>query len=256
MNDVLHINFRAERADWILRLQSMLNKSPAVELRLRAQRSASSCLGEKAGAIATRMMIVEVALNRLENDLAALGEDMRQNPNLPEYIEQGWAYDPKRRQLAYELLTDFDSFLFETRSAYEIIVNFLASFFCNILRRVIPQTRTALNDWVAQNVSPRGGDMSWVDELRRNRNLFAHATAPWPALEIVCKDPLRVNLVLLKENVANLSQPNTYLHADQCIKIHSGFVAIFPILERWLTEEIRHFEAGQPLSQARTTDCP
>ena len=244
MNGVLHLDFRPGRANWILRLMSRLDSSRAAELKRRRRQWASLSLGERAGAVATRMRAVEVVTRRLDNDLVALGEELKQaSPRAVRCIKEGLAYTTRNRDLAYELLVDVDGFLFETRSAYELTVKFVAVFLSRILDRAVPEKMHLLHGFVAHEVSRRGGETSWIDELRTHRNVFVHETAPWPALEIVSIAPLRAELVLLKKNVKDLREPQTYLHIDQCRRMYSGFLATFPILEDWLTAEIRSFEA-------------
>jgi len=68
-----------------------------------------------------------------------------------------------------------DSFIFETRSLYEIVGKFLVTLFEILFDRKITQEE------LKSLLSSQGIDTRWIDELRDARILFFHETAPWLA---------------------------------------------------------------------------
>jgi hypothetical protein len=222
---------------------SRLHASTNSELRSRLGLWANLSLGEKAGAIAAKLSALRIVAHRLDCAIVTVQKELLENTlEVEACIKAGAAYTPRSKDLAYELLIDSDSFLFETRSAYELTAGFVGAFLSAILGKAA-QTKAQLHKVLSQEISFRNGDTSWIDELRNHRNLFVHETAPWPALEILSLVPLKAELVLLKRNVNDLSDPSTYLHMKQCRAIYSGFWATFPILETWLLGEVEKFEA-------------
>ncbi len=79
--------------------------------------------------------------------------------------------------LAFSLIADLDSFLFETRSAYELMVKFIW-----ILLRELGSPKACskmhmLHDVIRSEIAARNGQTAWIDDLRSNRHLFIHETA-------------------------------------------------------------------------------
>ena len=247
MKRVLHFDFRPGEASWILRLMSRLDSSSSPKLRRGRRQWAALSLGESAGAIATRMKLVRLLVRRFDFHLNALSKELSDNiAEVELFREKNRAYTLKKSDLAYRLLIDFDMFIFETRSTYEITAVFIRKFFADVLGRTVPGKLALLSTFIGREISNRGGETSWIEELRQNRNLFIHETSAWLALEVNSLAPLKADLVFVKRNVIGLDYASSHLHIDQCRRIYVGFQSVFPILEDWLLAEIEAVEAGSP----------
>lgn len=87
-------------------------------------------------------------------------------------------------------------------------------------------------------LAERNADVGWLKDLRSSRHLFSHASAPWIALEVTAKSPFGFELLVLKKNVEDLTDPSTYLHIKQCHAIWFGLSSAFEHVHEWLTEQI------------------
>ncbi len=76
----------------------------------------------------------------------------------------------------WETLVDLDGFLFEARSAYEILGKLLIICFAFVLQKKIQEKDV----WDA--VREQGVRIDWIEVLRVHRILFFHNTAPWLAI--------------------------------------------------------------------------
>jgi hypothetical protein len=238
---VLHFNYLPQQADWILRLMSRLaaNASPTTQALLRTW---SHELGEVAGAIATRTRIVDIVTHRVRVGLEAISKELITDlANVETHMNIGAAYTLPDG-LPFALVADLDSFLFETRSTYELMVKFIW-----ILLRELGSPKSGaqvhhMHGVLEAEISARGGNTAWIDELRDNRHFFAHETAGWPALRIASLEPLKVDLVLLRRNVMLLDDPSTYVSLRKFQDIYVGFISAFGPIENWLSFEIDRFK--------------
>ncbi len=138
----------------------------------------------------------------------------------------------RRDDLLWEAVLDLDSFLFEARSAYEILGKLLASCFACVFQRRI------LEEDVWEAVREQGVRTDWVEELRRHRILFFHTTAPWLAVRILSRDPLQLDWIVLKRNVETLDNPEDFLDFARCREIYTGLNETLSAIEFWVEREI------------------
>jgi hypothetical protein len=150
-------------------------------------------------------------------------------------ISGGFAFGPKDKQLPYELLLDMDSFIFETRSLYEITGKFLVALFQILFARII--TESDLQSLLAS----AGIDARWIVELQENRKLFFHQTAPWLAVQMQ-RENMIFDPILLKRQTTSFA-PEDFVSFNTLREIYEGFVDSATELHRYTMEQIRLYEA-------------
>jgi hypothetical protein len=179
--------------------------------------------------------------HRVSVGLEAISTELiRDLANVETHMNIGAAYTLPDG-LPFALVADLDSFLFETRSTYELMVKFIW-----ILLRELGSPKSGakvhhVHGVLEAEISARGGNTAWIGELRNNRHFFAHESAGWPALRIVSLEALKVDPVLLRRNVMLLDDPSTYVMLRTFQGIYAGFIAAISPIEDWLSFEIdRH----------------
>jgi hypothetical protein len=191
------------------------------------------------------LTIVSLIVQRVDARLAEIGNVLRSNRRRIEAcLQAGGAYRLPDRDAAHEAVVDFDSFIFETRSAYEITVSFLERFFTLILGGPLGTgSRKGAHMRVQEALRSRGAQTGWADELREKRHLLIHSRAIWLALEVVDGDPFRFDPVLLTRTVDRIEDDPDRLSVQQCRDLWRDFQNSYGHIEAWLKEEIAAADA-------------
>lgn len=175
-------------------------------------------------------------VRRLNQRVAALRAELSSRSSELETCFAGdYAFRLKDRELPYELLLDMDSFIFESRSLYEIMGKFLVELFRILFGRKI--TEAELKTLLAK----RGIDTRWITELQENRKLFFHETAPWLAVQVT--EDRQFDPIMLKRQTTVLT-PDDFVDFSTLREIYEGFVDSATELHRFVIEQIRHYESG------------
>jgi hypothetical protein len=244
--DFFHINFEPE-ARWLRSIITRLQRSPSTTLRQRLVEWGEAPLLEKVFALATKLEILRTAIDRLDADLLNLWMELENNPREVEACIAGRAAFPLREDLTYQILADVDAFLFELKSAYEIMKIFLKEFFPRILGQQI-------HDRVIEAaIKQEGGDTDWVVFLSEERNLFIHRKAPWIAIEVTSRSPARYDLLILKSNTRDLANPDDYMRLEDYRTIYQGVIDSTRALNQWIIREIERVETNSAYSSPSMT---
>lgn len=209
---VLHLDWSPGlNAFWIHRVLSALHacKSPIlVERRSRWDRDPLEglTLGDVAMAVGTKLTMVPLIIQRVDSRLKDIGKVLQADPSKVEACLRSRAvYRLPDCDAAHEAAIDFDSFIFESRSAYEITVSFLERFFNLILGRALgPRSGKHAAKHVEERLRARGARTEWVNDLRQKRNLLIHARSMWLAFEVRDGQPFRFDPVLLTKSVERI----------------------------------------------------
>jgi hypothetical protein len=230
----LHIKYIPE-GGWVLSIMSRLLNSPNQTLRDAFDRWSATPLKELGLAITTRTDMLGLCIRRLNAHVAELRADLTTNtPKLDACLSGGSAFGTKDKKLPYELLLDMDSFIFETRSLYEITGKFLVSLFQLLFNRVVTESE------LQSLLTIAGIDTRWIAELRENRKLFFHETAPWLAVE-VNRDKMRFDPILLKRHTTTFD-PDHFVSFNSLHEVYDGFVNSVTEIRRYIMEQIRLHE--------------
>jgi len=202
---------------WSARLVHALTSNPA--LKDRASQLQQGPLRELQLAVTTKLKVLQKVVVRFEKHLHELLVVLQgDRARVQRYIgEPNSAYKIGNESLVWEIVLDIDSFLYETRSTYEIFGAFLREFFNRILGETI--TEQALKDTLeAQHIDTR-----WIEELREDRITFFHNTAPWIAADCKGSPNLEIELLILKKDAADFSDPSNYIRLESLRAIYKGF---------------------------------
>jgi hypothetical protein len=232
----LHINYVPENG-WVLTIMSRLLNSPDPQLRRAFQDWSATPLMELGFAITTRMHMLGLCIRRLNDQVSRLRDELSGDlPQVEWSLAKRGAFTLKDKDLPYELLLDMDSFIFETRSLYEIMGKFLAELFRALFGKAVTETD------LQEILSASNIDTRWIAELRENRKLFFHQTAPWLAVSVE-GDQIKFDPVMLKRNVHTFDDPNSFVEFARLREIYDGFVASATELHRFILEQIRLHES-------------
>lgn len=233
--EYLHIAY-IPQVGWILSIMSRLLNSPDSQLRNAFQQWSGTPLKDLGFAITTRMHMLGLGIRRLNKRVQDFRNDLSADPTtLDLCLKRASAFQTHDRDLPYELLLDMDSFIFETRSLYEIMGKFLKALFQILFSRKIEEA-----DLVSV-LSNRQIDTRWILELREHRKLFFHDTAPWIAARIE-RQPMKLDPVLLRTPMTNFD-PNDLIEFEALRDIYNGFVSSTTELHHFIMQEITRYES-------------
>jgi len=214
-----------------------LRNSSSHALRKGLEDWGTGSLLEMGYALSTKLEVLPLVVCRIDRRLKSLGDELNNKKIIDMNIEKNAAFMFSDKSLPYEILVDIDSFIYESRSAYEIVGQFLREFFKHILGEEIKEER--LKDLLSVSIP----DVRWIEKLKEYRKLFFHQTAPWIAVKIISGHPLRFELVVLKKNVKEIKEPDDYISFNELRSIYHGFVSSMKALRFWIQGKIEEFEA-------------
>jgi hypothetical protein len=140
----VHINYIPEDG-WVLSIMSSLLNSSDPRLREAFEKWSGTPLKELGFAITTKIHMLGLAIKRLNARVAELRKQIGANPEvLDSCLAENSAIALADNHFAYELLLDMDSFIFETRSLYEIVVKFLSNLFEIVFGRKVSREELTL----------------------------------------------------------------------------------------------------------------
>lgn len=228
----LHINYVPETG-WVLTIMTRLLNSTDPQLRKAFEAWSDTPLMELGFAITTRMHMLGLCIRRMNRQVSNLRAELSGDlPQVAWALAKGGVFTLKDKELPYELLLDMDSFIFETRSLYEIMGKFLPELLRTLFGKAV--TEADLQAILAAS----GIDTRWIAELRENRKLFFHQTAPWVAVSIEGEEK-KFDPVMLKRNVHTFEDPSSFVEFARLCEIYDGFVASATELHRFVLEQIR-----------------
>ncbi len=85
---------------------------------------------------------------------------------------------------------------------------------------------------------------AWVADLADQRKLFFHNTAPWIALRIISRSPLKAELLVLKCNVRDLEGSPDVIGFDRLKAVYSGLIGAMERLQGWLITQVHDKDAA------------
>ena len=197
-------------------------------------------------AVGTKLAMVPLIIQLVDSRLNDIGKVLLADPSKVEACLRGRAvYRLPDCDAAYEAAVDFDSFIFESRSAYEITVSFLERFFNLILGKALgPRDGKHAAKHVEEVLRCRGARTEWINDLRQKRNLLIHARSLWLAFEVRDGQPFRFDPILLTKSVDRIDEDPGSLSIAQCRSFWQGFVSSYEHIEAWLKDELATADAS------------
>jgi hypothetical protein len=194
-------------------------------------------MAESGIAVSTRLMLVSRAIARLTELEKQLCEEIEKSERLDALLEGGYVYTPEDSGSPYDICLAIDALLAECLSLFEVIRSFTVRFCRRILHKKMSEEKF---DALLIELG-YGGE--WLETLAQARNFFLHESAPWPAVQVHNREPLKCELVVLKSNVRDLTDPSTFISKRQLVEITRGLAAAVRGLHQWLSEAITQAEA-------------
>ena len=230
--DILHISYEP-LVGWVYPILNALNESESEGVQTRYQQWEKLGLGDLAIAVTTKLKMLSGVVRRIDTQLQRLGTEFRDKDKIAQHLKGGYALRLEDNNLAYELLIDLDSFIFECRSTYEIIGMFLKQFFEQILQESIEQ-----KDLIIE-LTAAGLDTRWIEILTENRKELFHNTAPWIAIDVNEGPNKKYELLILKKMVRHPSTETEWLRFDDLKAIYDGFTASLKPLQSFVIRRIQ-----------------
>lgn len=234
---VLHVAYLPGSAGWLLPVITRLRSSQHPTLKERAATWGGSELAERGLVLSTKLAMLTPVLRQFDILLQQLNDEIAIINDLDEHLERGAGFMLNNRDLPYAIIVALDTFVFEYRSTYEILGAFLRRFGEQILGRTYTEPRL-------QGVLTAAGlDVAWAERLARLRKRLFHEAAPWLAIRLLGRDPLRWELLVLDSTAHAKHVTVPAVEFADLRAIHTGMQAALARLHDWLFEEIESFEA-------------
>jgi hypothetical protein len=226
------------RITWLYPVWNALHSTTSKTLR-EAYSKRGAELGDRAIAVATKIPILGTVTNRFNANYGKLLKLAAADaPKIRTNRQTGTVWRVPDERIAYELLADIEAFIFESRSTYEIFGKFLNVFFKEIFDRVLTE------QYLKAVMRDGGFDVEWTTLLRDERILFFHATAPWLALMFRDDETNTPELLVVRRNVKDLSDPESFARLADYDRIYWGLGNALKRMEDHILMEIKGYETS------------
>lgn len=236
--DYLHVAYLPQSAEWVLPVIREVQRARSEAFRALAVSWAQSDLAELGLAVTTKLAILPHVVHSVDEQLGKLSQEAASLADLQDHIDRGAGFIPRDRDLPYKVLASLDSFIYECRSTYEIVGKFLSRFSEEFLASQLTEQQ------VASILREAGLDDRWIPDLADQRKLFFHNTAPWVALKITSRSPFCAELLVLRQNVNDLTNSEHVIPFERLRAIHAGLATSLGKLREWLIRRVRERHAA------------
>jgi len=160
-------------ANWTLRNRSGLAQLPSKDLAARLDWSRDHEVGKLELIVASKIAMLLLVKNRVNLELKELVQELNGRADaIARCIEHASVLPLRDSTAVWRLMVDVDSFILQSRSAYEIVGKFLKAFFVQVFGRQIDQGE------IRKAVEEQGVDWIWTEILNKARKEFFHNQAP------------------------------------------------------------------------------
>ena len=167
----------------------------------------------------------------VDNEIRLLSSELTErDEEIDECIRRKLALTLHNKSVGLNLPTNIESFLYHSRSTYELVKRFLISFCRRILEK------KAFGEAQIRDVLTSAGLMTdWIDLLRDDRDLTAHETAFWCDLERVSDCPPKYEVLIGEiHDIRHERYKPLSRYRDTYLK----FSESLPKLSDWLHEQV------------------
>ena len=160
-------------ANWTLQTRSRLAQLPSKRLKARLEWSRFEEIGKLELTVASKIAMLRLVTDRVNLELKELVQELNERADAIALCTEHASVLPLRDPSAvWRLMVDVDSFILQSRSAYEIVGKFLKAFFVRVFGRQIDQRE------IRKAIEERGVDYAWVEILSKAGKEFFHNLAP------------------------------------------------------------------------------
>jgi hypothetical protein len=224
------------RGGFVLPLLSRLQGSTVPAIRALATEWSSSGLGDLACSLSTKISMLSLLAERIYTTITPMLDSVSGDKDALRAFQTGKGWIPSERDRPYKVLLEVDTFIFEFRSAYEILGKFLVLFFKVFLHRPVTE------DAIKAVLKSRGVSMEWADELQAHRKIFFHEQAPWLAIRVKDWEHFSAELLILSHSGANSDDPAEVIPFDRLRAIFAGMEISLRHIQEWMMSEIEQLE--------------
>jgi len=170
---VIQINYESQTG-WPFPLLNAINANPDSLALMNHYRSTS--IGDRLISLSTKIVILDIVVCRLNQSLQLMNNDIaNKREHLVECVDSGYAYTCQDTMLPFQLVLDVETFIFEARSSFDMLVEF-----ANLLHDtfgVFSISITKSN--ISQVLAKSGKSAEWIATLKTIRDMGIHEKAPW-----------------------------------------------------------------------------
>jgi hypothetical protein len=235
LTDIIRIAY-LPNGSFVLPIISRLQGSSNAQVRALAKAWNQSELSLLGASLSTKATMLGQLSRRLFSPIIPLTTELSQSGDIGELLESGKGWIPGQRGLPYEALLELDSFIFEFRSAYEILKNFLLAFSSRILGKPIGKSE------LMAVLTDADIPIEWIEELQRHRNFLIHEQAPWIVFRVKQVEPPELEAVFLAHVDADPTNPTESIDIKTLSRIYSGFDRSLQELQKWAIAAISKLE--------------
>lgn len=234
---------------WALRVQTRLRRSAVGSLRSAVDENRDPTLWRIAESLATKAELLDFICRRLINSWKMVEREVRSKRNeIDRLVTTGQGRDRHAVGLDHEsvfnLLLDFEIFVFEVKSFVDYLARFLSQFHLSILgqSKQIKDGHIIIENLVLERV----GDDSWASALKYLRDLFIHEQTTWLDIELrSCESGNRQYQPVFLVRGLTMGDPNAKgVNGDQIAALARGLLSIGPRVEEHLFSAITDAEVA------------
>jgi len=196
-------------------------------------------MSELAIHLSTRLNMIPWIVDSVNQDLNAIKDAIKNIDT--KYISTpdkvGYAFDLDDK-ITYNLLTHFDSFVFEIDSCSELITSFIRKIYCHLGHQVCEKK---IGRKLKDIIQSEGGSIYWFESLQNCRNFFIHEGSPYFAIDISNSDATLFELLIMKENLKSFEDDSKYMRLrSEFTSILDGFFNNIEILQSHVIDFLRN----------------
>jgi len=234
LSDVFYINF-VSGPHWLHEVVGRLNQTQSSELQKRHREH----WGKKESELGKLALSIEAKLSKLPTVAEAVNKDIRllnnelteRQSDVDRCIRSRSSIILHDRDLGLRLSAEIESFLYHSRSAYELVRRFLIAF----VRRIL---QTQFDEKALKSIlEAEGITTEWIDTLHKDRNLTAHRSSLWCDLRKTGEDP-RTYEVLICE----IQDVENYRRLSDYTNVYTEFSRSLSKIREWLLNRIAEAE--------------
>lgn len=237
MNNIFYISFHSS-AGWLHPLVTRLNNasSAAVQERYKEHwRPRDSELGRLAVTVEAKLSKLYSVIDAVNQNVRLLDKELAtRKSEVDQCIARQSSLVLHQAGLEFSLSASIESFLYHSRSAYELMRRFLVAF----SRRILEKGITEMD--IKAILEQEGIATEWIDALNDDRNLTAHESALWCDLQKVTDDPRRYEVLIGQIHEVD---PEKYRPLTYYSQVYRDFMGSLTKLRDWLLRQIDGAEA-------------
>jgi hypothetical protein len=135
---ILHINYQP-RVSWPYPILNQLRTSKSVGIKERFDRWPENMV-DISLALATKIAILRAVMDSFNRELVTLNKDLTSHPErIKECMLGEFVYRLEDEDLVFRILAGLDAFLYEWRSAYELMGHYLKGLFTSVLQKPLDE---------------------------------------------------------------------------------------------------------------------